>query len=172
MERHPLTRDEFRGLLRTSRRAFHLELKDTYNVTSESDPFRKWMDGEPDDFAWRESWLGFIAEVTKSGVAVQRVRVVSEPHTDYTRWGIDLAPQGLSAGEDIRYLPRRLVSAEDLPPEDFWMLDDDTLILSLFAEDGTSAGFARSFDAEEVGRYRRARDLALSLAVPFDTYVG
>lgn len=171
MERHPLTRDEFRSLLRASRRAFHLELKDTYNVTSESDPFRKWMDGEPDDFAWRESWLDFVKEASENGVSIQRVRVVSEPHTDYTRWGIHLAPQGLKAGEDIRYLPRHLVPADSLPPEDFWMLDDDTLILSLFASDGTSAGFARSLDAGEVGRYRQVRDLTWSLAIPFDTYL-
>ena len=38
---------------------------------------------------------------------MERVRVVSEPHSDYTRFGIDLARRlNVPAGEDIRYLPR------------------------------------------------------------------
>ena len=36
-----------------------------------------------------------------------RVRVVSEPHDDYTRFLLDLARINVAAGEDIRYLPAR-----------------------------------------------------------------
>ena len=101
-------RAEFRIQNRDRRRAFHLELKDTYNVAAEDEPFGRWQRGEPDDYAWHQGWLDFLREVTAAGVQVQRVRVVSTPHTDYTRWGLEVARLNIQAGEDVRYLPRHL----------------------------------------------------------------
>ena len=48
-----------------------------------------------------------------------------------------------AAGEDIRYLPRHLATGIRLPEEDFWLVDDDKLILSVFSADGRTGGFAR-----------------------------
>ena len=42
MER--MTFDEFRSALKASTRAWHLELKDTYNVASEDEPFRRFIE--------------------------------------------------------------------------------------------------------------------------------
>ena len=74
---------------------------------------------------------------------MQRVRLASVPHTDYIRWGLDVSPLNIEAGEDIRYLPRHLADGIKLPEEDYWLLDDDTLILSVFSADGRTGGFAR-----------------------------
>jgi len=104
----PLSLEEFEEAVRRSRRAFHLELRDSYNVAHEDEPFRKWLSGEPDSYAWRRDWLTFIREVTESGTVVQRVRIASVPHTDYFRWEIALTPHNIEAGEDVRCLPRHL----------------------------------------------------------------
>jgi hypothetical protein len=45
----PLSYDEFKAIARTNRRAFHLELRDSYNVAAEDEPFGKWQRGEPDN---------------------------------------------------------------------------------------------------------------------------
>ncbi|GAB0102412.1 hypothetical protein JMUB6875_13800 [Nocardia sp. JMUB6875] len=37
---------------------------------------------------------------------MQRVRVVTEPHTDYIRFAIAITAGNVAAGEDIRWLPR------------------------------------------------------------------
>src|SRR4051812_21278257 len=79
----------FDDVFRTfERSAFHLEVEDSYHTPEESEPFRKFLNGEPDDFAWHRPWLDLTREATGSGRSVQRVRVVSVPHADYTRWGL------------------------------------------------------------------------------------
>lgn len=168
----PLSYEEFKAAARRSRRAFHLELRDTYNVAAEDEPFGRWQRGEPDDYAWHEDWLCFLRAATAAGVQVQRVRVVSLPYTAYTRWGLDVARFNVEAGEDMRYLPRHLASGVDLPAEDYWLLDEDTLILSVFSDDGRVGGFAREQDAALHAQCRTVRDQVWERAIPYAQYVA
>jgi hypothetical protein len=87
METQPITRESVRSRFHLYARAFHLELRDRYGVDQENEPFRRWLNGEPDDHSWRVSWLTFVRDVTSSGVSVQRARVITEPHTDYCAVG-------------------------------------------------------------------------------------
>ena len=169
MER--ITFPEFQDMLRSSVRAFHLELRDDYRVEGEEVPFEKWLKGEFDDFEWRSGWLSFMKEVTGSGVRVERARVVTEPHTDYIRWELALDPQNIEVGEDIRYLPRHDAADIVLPDEDCWLFDDDRLVLSLFKSDGGSGGFAQMFDSGLVAQYRAVCDQVWSRAVRHAEYV-
>lgn len=167
----PISFREFEGMFRESMRAFHLELRDDYRVEDEKVPFEKWLKGVPDDFEWRVEWLSFIKEVTTRGVRVERVRVVTEPHSDYVRWELALDPQNIEAGEDVRYLPRRHAESIVFPAEDCWLFDDDRLVLSLFKPEGGSGGFARERDPDLIGQYWAVCDEAWSRAVPYIKYV-
>jgi hypothetical protein len=169
MER--LTYDEFKALLRSSKRAWHVELRDTYNVEGEDEPFGRFLNGEPDNYEWLAEWHDFIRDATACGTVVQRARIVSIPFGDYTRFGLAVAPHSVKAGEDIRYLPRDQADGIDLPEEDYWLLDDDTLVLSVFSEDGRTGGFARETDPDLTEQCRRVRDQIWSRAVPFAEYV-
>ncbi len=168
----PLSYDEFKDLAHTSKRAFHLELKDTYNVAAEDEPFGKWQRGEPDHYDWHQDWLSFLREVTASGTQVQRVRVVSVPHTDYTRWGLDVARLNAEAGEDVRYLPRHMAIEIDWPDDDFWLLDDDKLVLSVFSADGRTGGFARENNPQLLALCLAVRDQVWDRAVPYADYIA
>jgi hypothetical protein len=103
-------------------------------------------------------------------VTVQRVRVVTVPHGNYTRFGLAVAPHSIAAGEDIRYLPRHLATDIHFPPEDYWLFDEDTLVLSVFSPDGRTGGFARQSDPELIAHCRAVRDQVWSRAVPFARY--
>jgi hypothetical protein len=81
----PLSYEGFKALALSRRRAFHLEQRDSYNVAAEDEPFGRWLCGEPDDYAWHQDWLSFLRQATAAGVAVQRVRLASSPHSDYIR---------------------------------------------------------------------------------------
>lgn len=168
----PLKYEDFKALVRTRRRAFHLEQKDSYNVESEDEPFGRWLRGEPDDYAWHDDWLGFVRGATAAGVEVQRVRLANVPHTDYIRWGLDVSPLNIKAGEDIRYLPRHLAEDIQLPEEDFWLLDDDMLILSVFSADGRTGGFAVPLSPELLRQCVSVRDQTWQLAIPYAEYVA
>jgi hypothetical protein len=168
----PLSYEGFKALALTSKRAFHLELRDTYNVESEDEPFGRWQRGEPDDYAWHRDWANFVRQATAAGVQFQRVRLASVPHSDYIRWGLDVSPLNIEAGEDIRYLPRHLAEGIGLPDEDFWLLDDDKLILSVFSPDGRTGGFARPSSPELLSQCVAVRDQVWERAIPYAQYAA
>jgi hypothetical protein len=167
-----LTYEDFKADVLARRRAFHLELRDTYNVESEDEPFRRWRDGEPDDYAWHAEWASFVRQATAAGVQFQRVRLASVPHTDYILWGVAVSPLNIEAGEDIRYLPRHLAEDIELPEEDYWLLDDDALVLSVFSADGRTGGFARSSSPELLKQCIAVRDQVWKRAVPYAQFVA
>ena len=73
---------------------------------------------------------------------------------------------------DIRYLPRHLAEGIKLPDEDYWLLDDDTLILSVFSPDGRTGGFAREPDPELLRQCLIARDQLWDRAIPYAQYAA
>lgn len=168
----PLSYEQFKAIALARKRAFHLELRDTYNVTGEDEAYARWLRGEPDDYAWHADWLSFIRAAMAAGTQVQRVRIATQPWTDYTRWGLAVSPLNIAAGEDIRYLPRHLAAGISLPAEDYWLLDDDLLILSVFSPDGRTGGFAWPDDPALLAQCIGVRDQVLELAVPYAKYVA
>ncbi|WP_039795793.1 DUF6879 family protein [Nocardia araoensis] len=159
----------FPDLLRTCKReAFHLEVLDTYAEPNEHEPFRRFLADEPDDYAWFQPWAELVEETTSRGVAVTRVRIITEPHTDYTRFALAVAELNARAGEDIRYLPRH--AAGEVPPDDYWLLDDETVVFSAFGESGGWSG-AVTTDPHIAAYCRGLRARFWPLATPLPEYV-
>ncbi|GAB1693261.1 DUF6879 family protein [Krasilnikovia sp. M28-CT-15] len=165
----PLFEDLFRTFEHS---AFHLEVEDTYDTPEESEPFRKFMAGEPDDFAWHEEWLDLMRVTTRSGKSVERVRVVSVPHVDYTRWGLTVAPLNIAAGEDIRWLPRNRINGSDITADDFWLFDRSRVVFTAFTSDGAFAGGVETRDPVIVKRCIHVRDDLWSRAIPHADYAA
>nr|WP_245547914.1 DUF6879 family protein [Nocardia pneumoniae] len=106
-------------------------------------------------------------------MAVTRVRVVTVPHTDYQRWLLALTALNAEAGEDIRYLPRQFVSADQVPSDDFWLLDDARVFFNLVDENGRAVGAtALTTDARIVEYCRNAKQRLWPLATPYTEYVA
>ncbi len=159
----------FPELLRAcTREAFHLEVLDSYAEPGESEPFRRFLAAEPDDHGWFTPWTDLIQETVARGVSVSRVRIVSEPHTDYTRFSLRIAELNTDAGEDIRYLPRH--DAGDVPPDDFWLFDDETVIYTAFRESGGSSAVVTT-DPYIAGYARELKQRFWPLGTPFQEYV-
>jgi hypothetical protein len=164
--------EAFDDLFRTfRRRAFHLEVRDSYHVPHETGPFRRFLNGESDDFAWHQPWLGLVRAATGAGKDISRVRVVTVPHVDYTKWGLTVAEHNIAAGEDIRWLPRHLIDPEQLTIDDYWLFDDDRVVFTVHESDGHFAGGATTTEPAIVERCRAIRDHVWRVAVPHDRYV-
>ncbi len=116
------------------------------------------------------SWAATIRERTADGQRMERVRVVSEPHSDYTRFGLVLATHNTAAGEDIRYLPRHQAADLDLPDHDFWLVDSTTVLILSFAEDDVLLGADLVTDPAVVVKHCYYRDVARHYAVPWQKY--
>jgi hypothetical protein len=164
--------EAFEGLFRAfDRSAFHLEVQDSYHTSEESGPFQLFLTGGNDDFDWHRPWLRLIREVTDAGKSVTRARVVSVPHGDYTRWGLNVAEHNIAAGEDIRWLPRDHIRSEDLTTDDFWLFDDNRVVFTVFEPTGQFAGGAVTTDPMIVARCRTVRDRVWATAIPHHQYV-
>ncbi|MGY2019422.1 DUF6879 family protein [Nocardia gipuzkoensis] len=158
-------------LLRTCKHsALHLELRDSYDTPEDSEEFRRFLSGEPDDFAWMEGWAALVGGLVDRGVAVQRARAVTVPHTDWTRWGLEVAAINSRAGEDVRYLPRHLIAADELGAEDWWLLDGERVAFTLFEDSGQWAGAAVTTDPHIVGWCRDVWNRVWDKAVPYADY--
>ncbi|MBF6068182.1 MULTISPECIES: DUF6879 family protein [Nocardia] len=163
----------FTNLFRTCQQsAFHLEVHDTYSTPEESEPFRMFLAGEPDDYAWMNGWTDTVRAGAARGVAFQRVRVVTVPHTDYTRWGLAVSEVNIAAGEDVRYLPRHQVDADRLPSDDYWLFDDTMVAYTLFTPEGAAAGAAVTTDPVLVRRCIEIRAVIWPRAIPRARYIG
>lgn len=103
---------------------------------------------------------------------MERVRVVSEPHSEYTRFGIDLGRRlNVPSGEVIRYLPRHRAEELAIPSEDFWLLDSSR-VLTLHFDGEVLLGAELVTDPAEVVKRSYWRDAAWHYAVPVDAYAG
>jgi Family of unknown function (DUF6879) len=152
--------------------AFRLETRDRYEEPEEAEAFRRFLAGEAADDTWfmdyRRAVEGWVAERKR----VERVRVVTEPHSDYVRWSLQVARLGTEAGEDIRYLPRQRAAELGLPDEDYWLFDSHKAAFLRFAEGDRRVGIELISDPAVVVQCGRWRDTAWHYAVPFTEYAG
>jgi hypothetical protein len=168
----PVTDDEFEELLATGfrREAIHLETRDAYGTAVESPYMAKWARGEHDDLEWLQGWCAALREHVRAGKSVRRARIVSEPLSDYQRWSYSIAWPMVEAGEDIRWVPRRLVSSVALPGNDFYLFDDHLAVFLLYTGNGLATGMIRSSDPADIRLCRSAFEAAWKLSIPHRDY--
>jgi hypothetical protein len=149
-------------------------MRDWYSAADEKDRFGRFLaTGRRDhaaEAAERQPWLGLIRRITSAGVRVRRARIVSEPVSDYIRFEWHGAGPSIEAGEELRWLPRRLASAIALPGNDFWLLDERTAMFNHFSGDGVPLGQEITDDRTAVELCRRAFEKVWKHAEPHGQY--
>src|SRR2546423_15212093 len=80
-------------------------MRDTY---ARSALFTAWQTGEPHDRSDADAqWRPLLAPLVAHGGGVRRLRIVSEPITDYVRYEYEMTPiANLAAGQATPGLPR------------------------------------------------------------------
>ncbi|MEO3854774.1 DUF6879 family protein [Acrocarpospora sp. B8E8] len=153
--------------------AFRLEVRDRYNMPDEQEGFQLFLQGlpDPDEERSMRPWCEMIQAATSDGKRFERVRVVSEPHTDYIRYEIAGTHLNIDAGEDIRYLPRSRARSLDLPDHDYWMFDSRKVAVLHFDYDDQLLGAEMITDPDVVVQHCYWRDVAWHHAIPHFTYI-
>lgn len=131
---------------------------------------RRFLEDEPDDLPWMQGWLDLIREATAKGRRFARVRIVTLPLTDYSRFGVWCAQFTNGAGEDIRYLPRDKADAEGLPGHDYWLFDSRKLVRMHFDDNNAFLGGEVVEDAAEIVMHNYWRDVAWHHAIRRDDF--
>jgi hypothetical protein len=154
--------------------AVHLEMRDVYATTVEKDRFATWRQGQPLDpeteAAWWQPWFDLMKRTTEAGKTLRRLRIISEPVSDYIRFEWLDAAQLVCAGEHVRWLPRRNVSTLLLPGNDFWMFDRQTVVFTHFSGSGCVLDHEITTDSIVVTRCAEAFEEAWKIAIPHHDY--
>ena len=167
-----LTGERFRTLFTSfEHSALKLETRDRYSSPTEDESVRRFLAGEPPDLSWLDYWFGLVRTATADGRRFARVRVVSEPLSDYKRFELTVARQTVAAGEDIRYLPRLRADALGIPAEDFWIFDEARVALLHFSDQDAFLGAELLAEGKAVQRHLASFQQAQAAAVPFAQYV-
>jgi len=148
--------------------AFRLETRDEYKSANEANALEQFVAGEPVDMAWFDNWLSMIRSATAEGRRFARVRVVSVPMTDYSRFGVYCSRFTNEAGEDIRYLVRD--QAVDLPDYDYWLFDSRKLVRMRFDDEENFLGGEIIEDPAVIVQHNYWRDAAWHRAVRRDDF--
>jgi hypothetical protein len=152
--------------------AVHLELHDAHRTSDAA--YQAWLAGQADARESAQQYRAYtdvIESAVRRGVAVRRARIVSEPVSDYVRWEHWLTePVNITAGEQVRWLPRRLASTLALPGNPYWVFDDRLVRFTLFGGDGEFQGSQYSEHAGVIEACSLAFEDVWRLAIPHREY--
>jgi hypothetical protein len=135
-------------LFAATRRALHLELRDAYAPSAR---FLAWQRRQPHgrneaDDQWRD----LLAPLVARDGDIRRLRVVSEPLSEYARYEFAVTPEAnIAAGESVRWLPRAMASGLRFPGNDFWLIDE-RLLFNLHGGDGSWLGVEADEDPDVI----------------------
>ncbi len=76
----------------------------------------------------------------------------------------------VEAGEDIRWVPRRLVSSVALPGNDFYMFDDQLIVFLIYTGNGVGTDKVISTSPADIRLCRNAFEAVWKLSVPHRDY--
>lgn len=173
----PISEEGFAGLFREfCFTAFRLETRDYYAMSYEREAFRLFLKGRPQPptmLPWWQDWLTQIQELTHDGKRIGRVRIVSEPPTDYQRWEMWATRFHIEVGEEIHYLSRSAALALQIPlDEDWWLFDDTQMVIMRYTSAGEMDGKTLITDPGVIARYCGWRDLAVSHATTAGSFAA
>jgi len=98
---------------------------------------------------------------------MRRVRIVSEPVTDYIWWEHLLTEQNIEFGEDVRWLPRRKAFDLLLPGSDLWLIDNRIVEFNFCTGEGVDTEEELfTSEPEMVGRVMYACEQVWERAIP------
>jgi uncharacterized protein DUF6879 len=161
---------EQRGaLLGSAREILKLELLDHY--AADAALFAAWRAGDVGTVAASYAqWRDVVAAEIEAGVTARRVRVVSEPLSEYQRMAVEWSGLAVDAGEQLRWLPRRLVSTEPLPGNDFFVLDGQIAMFNVHDGHDNLVENQLSRDPGVVKFCQGAFERAWGMAIPHREY--
>lgn len=155
------------------RTAFRWECQPAYTEAEESDTVARFLAGDPEppvEVPELAEWFDQVRRLTATGRRIARVRVHDDPPTPYQRWVRWIDAWNTEAGETIRYVTRGHARAAGLGPAlgdvDWWLMDDERLIVMRFDAAGHRVENELVTDPERVEQACTWRDLAVHHSTP------
>lgn len=165
-----LSRDQFQELFNARwSTAWRWECQGTYSEPKEQEPLRRFLAGDR-DLTWFEAWQQRVRDWRAEGRRIGRVRMLTDPLTDYLRYQLFLTVAAVEAGEDILFVDEVRACSLGAPKEDFWIFDDTQVVTMAFDAEGVSSATLVT-DPEAVRPYLDWRDTVTPIAFPHTAVV-
>jgi hypothetical protein len=169
-----LTSEEFASLFQSFKEsAFRLETMDRYTVPEEAEEYQRFLSGGLVPTTADSEWAQFVRNSTSQGKLIQRVHVIVLPLTPYLKYEIEWGYVYTSAaGEDIYLLDRATLSPELRELKDFWLFDDETLVVVRYDSEGRFLQGEREDSVELVRAHIDARARLVSQAISLRSFLA
>lgn len=118
------------------------------------------------------SWIDYISSLHAAAIPFRRVRMITEPITDYLRWMLTTSDRNVAAGEDIRWIDQRQVVDLGPPDYDFYIFDDDRVVILRFDPAKELVGVELDDSPDIVEQHQQWRDHVWPLATPHADYLA
>jgi len=152
--------------------AWRLETLDWYTSPATEARLARFLAGEPVTAAERAGWLAMLRRSRAAGKTMARVHIIAEPMTDYLKYELACYESSVEAGEDIRILRADVAAGLDLPDFDYWLFDDLRAAVQYYGDRGRWLRAEIVTDPGFVAACRRWRDVAMSRAIPLDSFMA
>ena len=122
--------DLYQHLQSAQKSLFRFETLQDYNVG----------DDDLDDKGMKD-WWDFIALKTRDGVKMERIRLIIEPLTEYTKRELIVHAKSKTFGDDIRTISEETFNKLSIKLADFWLIDEKLVLIMKYSENGEYFGF-------------------------------
>jgi len=109
---------------------FRFESLQEYNVDNDS--------GSDDEM---KEWWDFVSTKVANGVIMQRVRLITEPLTNYTKKELEIHKKSVKFGDDIAIIKENVFELLNIDREDFWLINDKICLIMKYSDNGEYKGF-------------------------------
>lgn len=134
-----LTLPELGGLLNEPHRrdVLRLETLPRYRSASDGEDFQRFLDGEAAPTVDKSGWRDLLGNARARGCTWRRVRIVHDPITPYEAYSLAWGyPDSVRFGEQVRVRQSPPGKAVDQQVGDFFVLDGQDVIRSVYDADG------------------------------------
>ncbi|RZQ59853.1 DUF6879 family protein [Amycolatopsis suaedae] len=138
----------------------------------DADLMRRWRAGLGRDPAADQPWIDYVQDLVQRGIPFQRVRLLTDPITEYLRCQLDVSYMNVDAGEDIRWVEQHAAARLGMPAYDYYLIDDARVAVLVFGDNGLLAGLRTSTAGEVISQHRRWRDVIWPHAVPHRQFLA
>lgn len=177
-----MTADEFNALFdRFQQTVVRLEALPVYDLAFEADSIAAWRRGDPrpERSVRTDPWVARIAaSTTTQGKQWQRVRVLSDPPTEYERYELDSYVESQAVGEQIFIAERQIaldVVEGELGP-DVWLFDAGQrgafAAVMRYDPTGRWLGVDHVTDPAVVAAFADRIDRVRQVSIPLNTYLA
>jgi hypothetical protein len=133
----------------------------------------RWRRGEPfEETQASLRWHAFIRGLRDRGIPFERVRMLTEPLTEYLEWMLGITYRNVEAGEDIRWVGEHRARELNMPGYDFYLIDDERVAIMRFDRDKVLSDLELVDDPDTVARHRAYRDAVWPLAIRHNDYLA